>query len=469
MSFSKLGLSAPIVKAVSDLGYTKPTPIQKESIPAVLSGKNILGTSQTGTGKTASFVLPMLEKLTSHNNQDQAQRGKRIRALILTPTRELAVQIEESVAQYSKYLDLNSMALYGGVDAEPQKERLIEGIDILVATPGRLLDLVHQRAVYFDEIEMLVLDEADRMLDMGFIDDISKIIERLPADRQNLLFSATINEDVRKLADSFSGDGLTGVGFENKEFYDDLEDIVISPSSTTAETISQWLVAIDKDTKSALLSHLIVEEKWDQALIFIEKKHGAAKLVSQLEKRGIKADCIHGDRSQAMREKTLAAFKSGELKYLVATGIAARGIDIGSLTRVVNYDLPFKPEEYIHRVGRTGRAGTAGQAISFVAAGDFKNLCAIESRLGHLIVRKEIEGFVVRKEVPVSILNYVPKHLRAGHAGSDTNSPYYGKGANKSSTKKKMEGAGKAEKGRKADAKKAEHSKGRKTNAWDRK
>jgi superfamily II DNA/RNA helicase len=465
MSFSKLGLSAPIVKAVADLGYTKPTPIQKEAIPAVLSGKNILGTSQTGTGKTASFVLPMLEKL----SKNKTQRGKRIRALILTPTRELAVQIEESVAQYSKYLDLSSMALYGGVDVEPQKERLIEGVEILVATPGRLLDLVHQRAVYFDEVEMLVLDEADRMLDMGFIDDISKIIERLPFDRQNLLFSATINEDVRKLADSFSGDGFSGVGFENKEFYDDLEDIVISPSSTTAETISQWLVAIDKDTKSALLSHLILEEKWDQALIFIEKKHGAAKLVSQLEKRGIKADCIHGDRSQAMREKTLAAFKSGELKYLVATGIAARGIDIGSLTRVVNYDLPFKPEEYIHRVGRTGRAGTSGQAISFVAAGDFKNLCAIESRLGHLIVRKEIEGFVVRKEVPVSILNYVPKHLRAGHAGSDTNSPYYGKGAGKSSTKKKMEGAGKAEKGRKADAKKVDHSKSKKANAWDRK
>ncbi|MBQ0732407.1 MAG: DEAD/DEAH box helicase, partial [Oleispira antarctica] len=427
-------------------------------------GKNILGTSQTGTGKTASFVLPMLEKL----SKNKTQRGKRIRALILTPTRELAVQIEESVAQYSKYLDLSSMALYGGVDVEPQKERLIEGVEILVATPGRLLDLVHQRAVYFDEVEMLVLDEADRMLDMGFIDDITKIIERLPFDRQNLLFSATINEDVRKLADSFSGDGFSGVGFENKEFYDDLEDIVISPSSTTAETISQWLVAIDKDTKSALLSHLILEEKWDQALIFIEKKHGAAKLVSQLEKRGIKADCIHGDRSQAMREKTLAAFKSGELKYLVATGIAARGIDIGSLTRVVNYDLPFKPEEYIHRVGRTGRAGAAGEAISFVAAGDFKNLCAIESRLGHLIGRKEIEGFVVRKEVPVSILNYIPKHLRAGHVGHDNSNPYYGKGT----TTKKTEGAGKAAKGRKADAKKEESrqaGKSKKTNAWDRK
>lgn len=440
MSFSKLGLSEPIIKAVKDLGYTKPTAIQKQAIPAVLLGKNILGTSQTGTGKTASFVLPLLEKLIKPTKKGKKTntRGKRIRALILTPTRELAVQIEASVAQYSKYVDLSSMALYGGVDMEEQKERLIEGVDILVATPGRLLDLLHQRALYFDEVEMLVLDEADRMLDMGFIDDISKIIERLPLDRQNLLFSATINEDVRKLADSFSGDSMEGIGFENsglgnKEFYDDLEDINVSPASTSADTINQWLVTVDKDTKSALLSHLILDQKWDQALIFIEKKHGAAKLVSQLEKRGIKADCIHGDRSQAMREKTLAAFKSGELKYLVATGIAARGIDIGALTRVVNYDLPFKPEEYIHRIGRTGRAGALGEAISFVAMGDFKNLCAIESRLKHIIDRKEIDGFPVRKTVPVSILNYVPKHQRAGHTGSDNSSPYYGKGKKKGS------------------------------------
>ena len=440
MSFSKLGLSDPIIKAVTDLGYTKPTAIQKQAIPAVLLGKNILGTSQTGTGKTASFVLPLLEKLIKPTKKGKKTntRGKRIRALILTPTRELAVQIEASVAQYSKYVDLSSMALYGGVDMDEQKERLVEGVDILVATPGRLLDLLHQRALYFDEVEMLVLDEADRMLDMGFIDDISKIIERLPLDRQNLLFSATINEDVRKLADSFSGDSMEGIGFENnglgnKEFYDDLEDINVSPSSTSADTINQWLVTVDKDTKSALLSHLILDQKWDQALIFIEKKHGAAKLVSQLEKRGIKADCIHGDRSQAMREKTLAAFKSGELKYLVATGIAARGIDIGALTRVVNYDLPFKPEEYIHRIGRTGRAGALGEAISFVAMGDFKNLCAIESRLKHIIDRKEIDGFPVRKTVPVSILNYVPKHQRAGHTGSDNSSPYYGKGKKKGS------------------------------------
>jgi superfamily II DNA/RNA helicase len=429
MSFSKLGLSDPIIKAVSELGYTKPTAIQKQAIPAVLSGKNILGTSQTGTGKTASFVLPLLEKL----SKNRILRGKRIRALILTPTRELALQIAESVNQYSKYLDLSSMALYGGVDSEEQKERLVEGIEILVATPGRLLDLLQQRALYFDEVEVLVLDEADRMLDMGFIEDISRIIERLPFKRQNLLFSATLNADVRALADSFSG-----AGFETKAFYDDLEDINISPSLTTSDTINQWLVTVDKDTKSALLCHLILEKKWDQALIFIEKKHGAAKLVSQLAKRGIKADCIHGDRSQVMREKTLAAFKSGELKYLVATGIAARGIDIGALTRVVNYDLPFKPEEYIHRVGRTGRAGSLGEAISFVAMGDFKNLCVIESRLGHIIDRKEIEGFPVRKTVPVSILNYVPKNQIAAHTGTGNSSPYYGKNKGKKNTNNKF-------------------------------
>ncbi|PVZ69041.1 DEAD/DEAH box helicase [Pelagibaculum spongiae] len=403
MSFSKLGLCDPIIKAVTNLGYTEPTAVQKQAIPAILLGKNVLAASQTGTGKTASFVLPLLEKL----NQDRKLRGKRIRALIVTPTRELAVQVEASVAQYSKYLKLSSMAMYGGVDSEQQKQRLIEGVEILVATPGRLLDMAHQRALYFDELEVLVLDEADRMLDMGFIDDIKNIIERLPVKRQNLLFSATLNDEVRKLADGFSGDG-----FDSKSLYDDLEEITISPKSTAAESINQWLITIDKDTKSTLLSHLILERKWNQALIFIETKHGAAKLVSQLEKRGIKADCIHGDRSQVMREKTLADFKSGALQYLVSTGVAARGIDIGALERVVNYDLPFKPEEYIHRIGRTGRAGATGEAISFVAMGDFKNLCAIESRLDHVIQRKEIEGFTVRKTVPVSILNYVPKSKR---------------------------------------------------------
>ena len=393
MPFSKLGLSESIVNAVADAGYTQPTDIQKQAIPVILSGRDLLAAAQTGTGKTAGFVLPLLEKF----NIDRKLRGKRIRALILTPTRELAIQVDASIKQYSKYLNLSSMAIYGGVDVEPQKQALIEGVDLLVATPGRLLDLAHQRALHFDELEVLVLDEADRMLGLGFIGDITKIIERLPSERQNLLFSATLNDDVRFLADTVN---------------DAAVEISISPKSKTAQTINQWLIAIDKDTKSALLSHLIKEQKWDQALIFIETKHGAAKLVTQLAKRDITADAIHGGKSQANREQILKDFKSGKLQFLVATGIAARGIDIGELSRVVNYDLPFQPEEYIHRIGRTGRAGSKGEAISFVAWGDFKNLCAIESRLNHIIERKEVEGFVVRKTVPVSILNYVPKNKK---------------------------------------------------------
>lgn len=395
MPFLTLGLSNPIVQAITELGYTAPTPIQKQAIPIVLSGKDLIATAQTGTGKTAAFVLPILEKF----NKDRKLRGKRIRALILTPTRELCVQVAANVEQYSKHLNLSTMAVYGGVDTEQQKQRLIEGVDILVATPGRLIDLAHQRSLHFDELEVLVVDEADRMVDMGFGDEIHNIIDRLPEDRQNLLFSATMSNDVRALASGFSHSAMS----------DDATEITISPKATTAPTIKQWLITIDKDTKSALLSHLITEEKWDQALIFIEKKHGAAKLVAQLAKRGIEADAIHGDRSQAMREKILTDFKSGKLKYLVATGVAARGIDIGALSRVVNYDLPFKPEEYIHRIGRTGRAGALGEAISFVAMGDFKNLCAIESRLNHIIDRKEMPDFPVRKVVPVSILNYVRK------------------------------------------------------------
>jgi len=398
MSFSKLGLCNPIAQAIKELGYTTPTPIQKQAIPVIMSGKDLIATAQTGTGKTAAFVLPILERF----SKVQTLRGKRVRALILTPTRELSVQVEANVALYSKHMNLTSMAIYGGVDTEAQKQRLIEGVDILVATPGRLLDLIHQRALHFDKLEVLVLDEADRMVDMGFVGDINKIIDRLPEVRQNLLFSATMTDDVRALSYGFSDDKAS----------DQAVEISISPKTKAAPNINQWLITVDKDTKSALLSHLIKEQKWDQALIFIEKKHGAAKLVDQLAKRGIEADSIHGDRSQAMREKILGDFKSGKLKYLVATGVAARGIDIGDLSRVVNYDLPFKPEEYIHRIGRTGRAGATGEAISFVAMGDFKNLCAIESRLKHIIKRKEIDGFPVRKVVPVSILNYVRKANR---------------------------------------------------------
>ena len=393
MSFSKLGLSEPLLKAIADVDYAEPTEIQKQAIPVVLSGKDLIAAAQTGTGKTASFVLPLLEIL----NTERKLRGKRIRALILTPTRELAVQVEASISQYAKYLSLSSMAMYGGVDSSAQKQRLIWGIDVLVATPGRLLDMAHQRALYFDELEFLVLDEADRMLDMGFIDDINKIIERLPKARQNLLFSATISDDVRSLA---------------KRAISHPVEISIAQNSVSKPKIEQWLITTDKGNKSALLSHLINEQQWQQALIFIETKHGAAKLVSQLEKRGIEAESIHGGRTQAVREQILSDFKSGKIHFLVATGIAARGLDIGELTRVVNYDLPSQADEYIHRIGRTGRAGACGEAISLVSKDNFRELCAIESRLGHVIARKEIDGFEVKKTVPVSILNYVPKNKR---------------------------------------------------------
>jgi ATP-dependent RNA helicase RhlE len=393
MPFSKLGLSEPLLKAIAELNYSEPTAIQKKAIPVILSGKNLVAAAQTGTGKTASFVLPILEKL----NTDRKLRGKRIRALILTPTRELAVQVEQSICDYGKHLNLSSMAMYGGIDIEPQKQKLIWGVDIVVATPGRLLDMAHQRALHFDELEVLVLDEADRMLDMGFIEDINKIIERLPLVRQNLLFSATISDDVRTLS---------------KRTFSDATEISIANNSASKPKIDQWLITVDKGNKSALLSHLINEEKWEQALIFIETKHGAAKLVSQLEKRGISAESIHGGRTQAVREYVLNDFKAGKIKFLVATGIASRGLDIGELTRVVNYDLPDQVDDYIHRIGRTGRAGASGEAVSFVAKDNFRNLCAIESRLGHVILRKEFEGFPVKKVVPLSILNYVPKNKR---------------------------------------------------------
>ncbi|PSV47769.1 MULTISPECIES: DEAD/DEAH box helicase [unclassified Photobacterium] len=390
MPFSKLGLNDSIVKAVTEMGYTSPTPIQEKAIPVALTGKNLMAAAQTGTGKTASFVLPILQML----DDGTKVRAKRIRALILAPTRELAVQVEDNIKQYSKHLNLTSMAMYGGVDYEPQKRRLIEGVDILVATPGRLLDMYTKRAIHFDAIEILVLDEADRMLDMGFIEDINKIVERLPVDRQNMLFSATLSDQVRFLAKTAVRNPI---------------EISVAKDASADPKIDQWLVTVDKDMKSALLSHLIQEQKWDQALIFIETKHGAAKLVTQLEKRGISAESFHSGRSQAVRSQLLEDFKNGKLQYLIATGVASRGIDIEQLTRVVNYDLPFPPEEYVHRIGRTGRAGASGEAISFVSRDNFKNLCMIESLLGHLITRKEIEGFVPKKDVPVSVLNYKPK------------------------------------------------------------
>lgn len=387
MTFSALGLSDPILQALNELSYTAPTAIQQQAIPEVLAGHDLIATAQTGTGKTAGFVLPLLQLL----SVDRKRRAKRLRALILVPTRELALQVEKNIQLYGKHLNVRSMAMVGGIDSEPQKAALIYGVDIVVATPGRLLDMAHQRALHFDELEFLVLDEADRMLDMGFIGDINKIIERLPEQRQNLLFSATLSKEVRQLA---------------KTAITNPVEIVIADDATSTPKISQWITTVDKDNKSALLSHLIKDNEWTQALIFIRTKHGAAKLVSQLEKRGIAAEAIHSGRSQAVRTQLLADFKSGKIGILIATGIAARGIDIDDLTRVINYDLPDDADDYIHRIGRTGRAGAAGEAVSLVSRDDFKRLCAIERRLEKIIERKEITGFTAKTEVPASNLDF---------------------------------------------------------------
>jgi superfamily II DNA/RNA helicase len=416
MPFSTLGLSDSIVNAVIEKGYETPSPIQRQAIPAILNGNDVIAAAATGSGKTASFVLPLLQQF-SHCNP---VRGKRIRALILTPTRELAVQIEDNIRQYGKHTRVTSMAMYGGVDEEPQKQQLIEGIDILVATPGRLLDMMYQRALHFDELKVLVLDEADRMLDMGFIADINKIIERLPQQRQNLLFSATLSDQVRMLA---------------KTTIERPIEISLAASDKDRPQIEQWAVTVDKDKKSALLSHLINEQQWQQGLIFIKTKHGSAKLVSQLEKRGIKAEAFHSGRSQESRSQLLRDFKAGTLKFLVATGVASRGIDIDELSRVINYDLPDEADDYIHRIGRTGRAGAKGEAVSLVSRDDFRSLCAIESRLDQLLERRQVEGFMPTKEVPVSILNYVPKNRRRQQHHDQQSQPSSRQGEKNSSTK----------------------------------
>ncbi|MCG9623395.1 DEAD/DEAH box helicase [Vibrio mediterranei] len=393
MSFSKLGLSQPLLDAINEVGYQKPTTIQTKAIPIVLKGSNLIAAAQTGTGKTASFVLPILERLST----GQTERKKRARAIILTPTRELALQVNQSIEAYAQFTSIKSMAMFGGVDYAPQKQALIDGVDIVVATPGRLIDLYGQRAIHFDEVETLVLDEADKMLDMGFIEAINKIIARVPEDAQSLLFSATLSNPVRDLA---------------KSAIDNPEEIAITKHSASKSNIKQWIVTVDKDMKSSLLSHLLQQSQWKQALIFIETKHGAAKLVSQLEKRGIAAEAFHSGRNQKVRQQLIESFKAGEIQYMVATGVAARGIDIENLPVVINYDLPYPADEYVHRIGRTGRADAAGEAVSLVSKDNFKNLCMIESRLGHLLERVEIEGFIPRKPVPISILNYVPKHKR---------------------------------------------------------
>ena len=385
MSFSNLGLSPEIIRAVTELGYNQPTPIQKQAIPVVLAGGDIMAGAQTGTGKTASFTLPLLHRLSANKSISSNSQGfSPIRALILTPTRELAAQVQESVRDYGKYLDLNSMVMFGGVSIGPQKQKLRTRIDILVSTPGRLLDHVQQGTVNLSRVEVLVLDEADRMLDMGFINDIRRILALLPKQRQNLLFFATFSDKVKILA----------AGLLNNPTM-----IEVARRNVTAATVSQKVYHVDRDRKRQLLSHLIRENKWYQVLVFSRTKYGADRLVKQLGEDRIQALAIHGNKSQGARTHALTKFKDGTLQVLVATDIAARGLDISELPHVINYDLPNVPEDYVHRIGRTGRAGAEGQAISLVCVDEHHLLADIEQLIQQRLPKEVVAGFGVNPEI----------------------------------------------------------------------
>ena len=376
MTFDELNLAPAILKAVREQGYENPTPIQAQAIPAVLQGQDLLAGAQTGTGKTAAFTLPLLHRLSQQPAPQGKRGGKGLRALILTPTRELAAQVEESIRTYGKYLDLDSTVIFGGVGMNPQIERIRAGVDILVATPGRLLDLEGQDHIDLSGVEILVLDEADRMLDMGFIHDVKKVLALLPADKQSLLFSATFSDDIRELAAGLLRNPRS---------------IQVTPPNTTVERIRQAIYPVGRNRKKDVLAHLIGEGQWSQVLVFTRTKFGANKVADYLNERGIKAMALHGNKSQSARTQALADFKSGELRALVATDIAARGIDIDELPHVVNYDIPNVPEDYVHRIGRTGRAGASGEAVSLV--------CMDEEGFMH-----EIERFT-RQQIPVRILD----------------------------------------------------------------
>lgn len=386
MSFTALGLSKPILDAVSKQGYETPSPIQAQAIPAIMQGKDVMGAAQTGTGKTAGFTLPILERL----SKGEGANNNQVRALILTPTRELAAQVSDSVATYGANLHLRSAVVFGGVKINPQMMKLRKGVDILVATPGRLLDLYGQNAVKFNRIEILVLDEADRMLDMGFIHDIKKILALLPKQRQNLMFSATFSDQIRKLA---------------KGLVNNPVEISVTPRNTAVKSVEQLVMPVDKARKSALLTHLIKRNKWQQVLVFSRTKHGANRLTRHLEGKGINAAAIHGNKSQSARTKALADFKQNKTTVLVATDIAARGLDISQLPHVVNFDLPNVAEDYVHRIGRTGRAGAKGHAVSLVSADEIKQLRDIEKLTQKIIPREIIDGFEPDHNLPESNLN----------------------------------------------------------------
>jgi ATP-dependent RNA helicase RhlE len=378
MSFASLGLSEPLLRAIADQGYTEPTPIQVQAIPVVLQGRDVMAGAQTGTGKTAGFALPLLERLSVYANTSVSPARHPVRALILTPTRELALQVEESVRAYGKYLPLRSTAVFGGVNIDTQIKPLLAGVEILVATPGRLLDHVHQRTVNLSQVEILVLDEADRMLDMGFMPDLRRILQLLPPRRQNLLFSATFAGEIKKLADQL----LTSPVL-----------IEVARRNAAAETVNQVVHPVDAARKRELLAYLIKSQDLRQVLVFTSTRLGAARLAGQLARGGIPAAAIHGDMTQPQRLKALEDFKNGIVGVLVATDVAARGLDIEQLPHVVNFELPNSPEDYVHRIGRTGRAGASGDAISLVSPEEQKALAGIERLLKREIPKRAVPGF----------------------------------------------------------------------------
>ena len=375
MSFDKLGLNEPILKALKQKGYKEPSPIQAKAIPAILDKRDVMAAAQTGTGKTASFILPILHMLSNPKHQF---KGNTLRALVVTPTRELAAQVRESAVTYGRNLNLKSTAIYGGTSVRNQKKVLRRGIDILVATPGRLLDLYNQKSIDFSKIEILVLDEADQMLDMGFINDIKKIIRLLPDRRQNLMFTATFSDPFRALANKFS--------------YKPIE-ISVTKDNETAKNIEHYIHPVETSRKSELLVHLIKKEKWKQALVFTRTKHGANRLTKKLIQAHIPAVAIHGNKTQNYRTRALDDFKKNRVRILVATDVAARGIDIKNMNQVINFDLPTVAKDYVHRIGRTGRAGESGKAISFVSSEQFELLDAIQKLLKQTLEQHIVEGF----------------------------------------------------------------------------
>jgi len=438
MSFESLGLLAELHRAVSEKGYDTPTPIQKQAIPIVLEGHDLMGGAQTGTGKTAGFTLPLLQRLME---TDVPRKGRRpLRALVLTPTRELAAQVAESVKDYGRYLPLRSTVVFGGVSINPQKMKLIKGVDILVATPGRLLDHVNQRSVNLSEVDILVLDEADRMLDMGFIHDIKKVLALVPKNKQTLLFSATFSNDIKKLAN-----GL----LKNPKL------IEVARQNAATDTVTQVIHPVDKTRKRELLSFLIGSNNWRQVLVFNRTKHGANRLAEQLNKDGITAAAIHGNKSQGARTRALADFKAGNVRVLVATDIAARGIDINQLPHVVNFELPNVAEDYVHRIGRTGRAGNEGEAMSLVCVDELKLLKDIEKLIQREIPKEVIDGYEPDPSIKAEPIKNgrsqnngrnnggVNKGRRHSNKTASKKVPRPGKNARKKNTESKTSGSNK--------------------------